>query len=273
MFKCVNMYFFYSYIIMKFAQLFIIVFFFQCANGFVLNTAKRNLQFAAATYCDIGQLVDWNCKHCLHEITVQTVIPDESTIIVAHDSVQNATVFGFRGSVNLDNWISNLEFDMIAPYDDPEIKVHKGLYNEYLLYKEEISAYLVPGDQIVITGHSSGAAMSMFFAYDIYRDYDVVVYTFGKPRIGNSKFAETASAISHLRVTHADDIVPHIPEELLGYKHTGIEVWNYDDTDTNYKVCDRQEDDECSNSCAPIHCTSISDHLFYLGAAIGSESC
>ena len=257
-------------------KLLFLVPFFQRIEGTAvgLDIVKRNLQVASATYCDIGQLVDWNCSHCLPEIDVIDVIPDESNIIVARDPVQNATIFAFRGSVNVENWISNLQFDVVAPYDDADVKVHKGLYHEYLLYKDEISKFLVTGDQIVVTGHSSGAAMSMFFAYDIYRDYDVVVYTFGKPRIGNAKFVESASAIRHFRVTHADDMVPHIPEEVLGYRHTGTEVWNYDDTDTNYKVCDSlEEDDVCSNSCAPIHCTSTSDHLFYLGMAIGSASC
>jgi len=259
-----------------FQRLLLLVPFFQLIGGTAveLDIVKRNLQFAAASYCDVNQLVDWNCKHCDPEIHVRAVIPDESTIIVARDPAQNATVFAFRGSVNVENWISNLEFDVIAPYDDPEIKVHRGLYHEYLRYKKEITPYLVPGDQIVIAGHSSGGAMSMFFAYDIYRDYDVAVYTFGKPRIGNAKFAESASEIRHFRITHAHDIVPHIPEELLGYRHTGTEVWNYDDTPSNYKVCDSgKEDDACSNSCSPIHCTSISDHLFYLGMAIGSASC
>lgn len=246
-------------------KLLFLVPFFQSVFGFDLGIASRNLHISAASYCDIDQLTNWNCKHCLPEILVQAIIPDESTIIIARDSVQNATVFAFRGSVNVENWISNLQFSVIAPYEDSDIKVHKGLYHEYLRYKDEISAYLVPGDKIVLTGHSSGAAVSMFFAYDIYKDYDVVVYTFGKPRIGNAKFAESANAITHFRVTHADDIVPHIPEEVIGYRHTGVEVWNYDDTSNNYKVCEDNEDKSCSNSCAPLHCTSIPDHLFYLG--------
>ena len=253
-------------------KLLFLVPFFQSVFGFDLGITTRNLHIAAASYCNIDQLTNWNCKHCLPEIQVQAIIPDESTIIIARDSVQNATVFAFRGSVNVENWISNLQFSVIAPYEDPDIKVHKGLYHEYLRYKDEISAYLVPGDKIIITGHSSGGAISMFFAYDIYKDYDVVVYTFGKPRIGNAKFAESANAITHFRVTHADDIVPHIPEEVFGYRHTGVEVWNYDDTTNNYKVCADNEDKSCSNSCAPLHCISIPDHLFYFGMGIGSLS-
>ena len=161
-------------------MLLLLVPFFQLVGGTAigLDIVKRNLQVAAATYCDIGQLVEWNCAHCAPGIDVKAVISDESTIIVARDPVQNATIFAFRGSVNVENWISNLQFDVVAPYDDADVKVHKGLYHEYLLYKDEISKFLVTGDQIVITGHSSGGAMSMFFAYDIYCDYDVAVYTF-----------------------------------------------------------------------------------------------
>lgn len=246
-------------------KLLFLVPFFRSVFAFDLGIATRNLHIAAASYCDIDQLTNWNCEYCDPEIQVQAIIPDESTIIIARDPVQNATVFAFRGSVNVENWISNLQIGVIAPYEDPDIKVHKGLYHEYLRYKDEISAYLVPGDKIIITGHSSGAAVSMFFAYDIYKDYDVVVYTFGKPRIGNAKFAESANPITHFRITHADDIVPHIPEEVLDYRHTGVEVWNYDDTTNNYKVCADNEDKSCSNSCAPLHCISIPDHLFYLG--------
>ena len=123
-----------------FQRLLLLVPFFKLIGGasIGIDIVKRNLQFAAASYCDIGQLVGWNCKHCEPGIDVKAVIPDESTIIIAKDPAQNATVFAFRGSVNVENWISNLEFDVIAPYDDPNVKVHKGLYKEYLRYKKEI---------------------------------------------------------------------------------------------------------------------------------------
>ena len=135
--------------------------------------------------------------------------------------------------------------------------------------------YLAPN--MAISGHSSGGALTMFFAYDIHKtrpDINVTAYTFGKPRIGNDRFAESAKGINHYRITHHHDIVPHLPEEVLGYRHTSSEFWFYDNAD-KYKVCDDSdgEDPKCSNSCAPLKCTSISDHLYYIGTYIGGPFC
>ena len=237
------------------------------------NITKRNLQLAAATYCSADKIKSWDCVHCIPGITVQNAIIGDTNIIIARDYVQNATVFAFRGSVDIQNWISNFEFEFTSPYPDQAIKVHKGLYQEYLKYKDTLFQYLPkPDTKIVITGHSSGAALSMFMAYDIYKLYDVSVYTFGKPRIGNSVFVESTNLIKHYRVTHHNDIVPHLPEELFGYQHTNTEIWYYDDGD-NYTICNTNEDPECSNSCAPVHCDSISDHLYYMDTNIGSDYC
>jgi len=75
------------------------------------------------------------------------------------------------------------------------------------------------------------------------------------------------------RVTHYHDMVPHVPEELLGYHHVSTEVW-YNEPSTTYKVCDGSgEDDSCSNSCAPVSCTSIDDHLDYLNTPLGGSAC
>ena len=233
---------------------------------FSVPTALRNLQIAASTYCD---------KTTIPGLTVIKEIRRSTNVIIADDAVQGARVISFRGSSDIDNWISNFEARYTEPYPDKSIKVHRGLYNEYLNYKAEIMEYLAPN--MVITSHSSGGALSMFFAYDIHKvkpSTNVTVYTFGKPRIGNDRFVEAAKGINHYRITHRDDIVPHVPEEFLGYRHTRSEVWFYDNTD-NYRVCDDDggEDPHCSNSCAPTKCTSIDDHKYYMGTNIGGDYC
>ncbi len=233
---------------------------------FNVPTALRNLQIAASTYCD---------KTDIPGLTVIKEIRRATTVIIADDDVQDARIVSFRGSSDIENWISNFDAIFTEPYDDKTIKVHKGLHKEYLEYKSEIMEYLAPN--MVISGHSSGGAVTMFFAYDIHqtrKDINVTAYTFGKPRIGNDRFAESAKGITHYRITHHHDIVPHVPEEVLGYRHTSSEIWFYDDTD-NYKVCDDSdgEDPNCSNSCAPLKCTSISDHLYYMTMNIGGPFC
>ena len=258
------------------------LFSFLCASLALTHThakyddtiAKRNLQLAAATYCSADKIQSWDCTHCVPGITVRDAIIGTTNIIVANDSVQNATVFAFRGSADIQNWISNLEFIFTSPYLDRKIKVHEGFYEEYMEYKDALFQYLPPlGEKIIIAGHSSGAALSMLMAYDIYKLYDVEVYTFGKPRLGNDAFVESAKPIRHYRITHHNDIVPHLPEEVFGYRHTNTEIWYTGDDGKNYRICENNEDKECSNSCAPIHCDSIDDHLYYMGTHIGTPYC
>ena len=161
----------------------------ETTNKFNESIALRNLQIAASTYCD---------KTDIHGLTVIKEIRRATTVIIADDTVQDARTVSFRGSSDIENWISNFEARFTEPYLDKSIKVHRGLYNEYLEYKAEIMEYLAPN--MVISGHSSGGALSMFFAYDIHHsqaNYNVTAYTFGKPRIGNDRFAESSKDITH----------------------------------------------------------------------------
>ena len=36
-------------------------------------------------------------------------------------------------------------------------------------------------------------------------------------------------------------------------------------------VPNSEEDDNCSNSCYPIHCTSIDDHMNYVNVKMGID--
>ena len=271
------------------------------ATAFNPEFARRNLEIAASTYCEAGE---WNY---LDGITVIARIPDKSTIIIAEDTVQNATVVAIRGSTNIYNWIHNFDFEMTAPYADKSVRVHKGLYDEYLSYRDEVLPYIENADNVIFTGHSSGS-IALFFAYDAkiptspfltdnakeeperkgvvggltttssdapmaQNVVSPTVYSFGSPRIGNDRFAETAKHITHYRITHANDIVPHLPEEVFGYRHTEREIWFPTSSPDEYVICEGNEDPKCSNSCAPLDCISVDAHLNYMGLAIGSDSC
>ena len=133
-------------------------------------------------------------------------------------------------------------------------------------------------NNILFTGHSLGGAVATLFAFDIcyynlpYQIYSLI--TFGSPRVGNDAFSNYMSncEIDSTRVTHYYDIVPHVPEEFLGYEHITQEVW-YDEMNADYIECndDYGEDSSCSNSCAPVKCTSLSDHLNYLNISMGND--
>lgn len=58
----------------------------------------------------------------------------------------------------------------------------------------------------------------------------VDVYSYGAPRFANcalSRFVSDPyrSPGNDVRVTHTDDPVPHLPPALLGFRHTGVEMW------------------------------------------------
>lgn len=72
------------------------------------------------------------------------------------------------------------------------------------------------------------------------------------------------------RVVHNRDLVPHLPPELLQYRHSPYEVL-FDEAMTNYKICNSSgEDSTCSNSYAPNYNTN--DHDFYF-IHISSPKC
>jgi hypothetical protein len=105
----------------------------------------------------------------------------------------------------------------------------------------------------------------------------VRVFTFGSPRIGNQVFAELFRSwvTESWRFTHARDIVPSVPVQLMGFHHVSREVWLLDVADPSgggevtqrVVVCDDSgEDPSCHNSqCYLGLCTSLADHMEYLG--------
>ena len=95
--------------------------------------------------------------------------------------------------------------------------------------------------------------------------------------MGNPAFVGYYDAfnVNSARVTHYQDIVPHLPMESLGYQHVTTEIY-YNKHSSKYTVCDDSadgEDDSCSNSCAPFNGDSIDDHMEYLSVEIGDKVC
>ena len=77
-----------------------------------------------------------------------------------------------------------------------------------------------------------------------------------------------------VRVTHNRDIVPSVPPQYVGFHHVAREVWQLDGEKLFGTkvylpwVCDGSgEDPVCHNSvCFMGLCTSVSDHMQYMGA-------
>jgi hypothetical protein len=249
----------------------------------------------------LGQLQLAQCSYCYASADDAAYVPATATVtaalesdggrvLVGYDSSTKTIFVSFRGSEDIRNWIENIKFFKTNPYEDlPDVEVEIGFNNWYTALRDAgLSDAIAAASSkygtmsLTITGHSAGGSCATLMAFDVTRNvypgYSLnFVTTFGSPRVGNSEFydafgAAVSSALS-TRVTHYRDMVPHLPQTLLGYHHVHNEVYFNEDS-SSYTICDGSgEDGDCSDSCSPIHCTSVDDHLLYMNVPLGSDNC
>jgi predicted lipase len=109
-------------------------------------------------------------------------------------------VVSFRGSVDIENWITNIDF-IQTPYKNiAGAKVHEGFYAAYTAVSSQVISAVKalktahPTATYLITGHSLGGALATFAGVDIKTTLGVTtrmtMYTFGSPRTGNQAFTD-----------------------------------------------------------------------------------
>lgn len=172
----------------------------------------------------------------------------------------------FQGTASTEDWLSNLDwlpakYQPLTEFEDstdwghpdcPRCKIHHG-FRTYLHRnaKPVISKYLEIRDQrfpdygMAISGHSLGGALATLTGIELrLMGHDVLVVTFGGPKIGNKAFAKyvdslfgTEAAVHHIastgsfdtlstaliRVVHRHDLVPRLPPTSkfrpMGYEY------------------------------------------------------
>jgi hypothetical protein len=244
-----------------------------------LNLVSTSIDLAQSAYCPVR--LDNNTNNILE----YDINKNSMRAIVGFNKEYDSTFVSYRGSENIENWINNIKIKFTYPYSSfPNAGVELGFYKSYqAIYQDVINAITSTAkkygsNSLLLTGHSLGG-ISTLLAVDIKKYYPEYVIkslvTFGSPRIGNPNFVKMLRElnITSSRVTHHYDMVPHVPEERLGYQHIPSELW-YNEKNSEFKECndmgpESKEDDKCSNSCAPIHCTSINDHMNYLNVSMG----
>ncbi len=246
---------------------------------------KYALNISQASYC-VSSPSSWNCATCDKSIEITDIIENGGVrALNALDHINAKIIVAFRGSSNIKNWINNIQFSHVKPYNDYEdVSVDKGFYKALGYVKEPIFDFIAnivpkyPNYNILITGHSLGGALSTLASFEMVYIHGInsgkiELLTFGSPRVGNNVFKKYMLPMGvSWRTTHYYDIVPHVPEEFLDYIHISQEIW-YNENSSVYKICDDEvdEDNSCSNSCAPTKCTSTSDHMTYLNISMGND--
>eukprot|EP00897_Mesotaenium_endlicherianum_P005430 jgi/Mesen1/4915/ME000246S04141 len=172
----------------------------------------------------------------------------DTQVAVWRDAAQKRLVVAFRGTEQTK--LKDLQTDLsLVPAElNPErtggmfsddMTVHGGFLKAYDAVRSRLvhtvhSIVMSEGQgsdkdrwRVYITGHSLGGALATLLAYDLRTSrltrgaaFDVSMYNFGSPRVGNKRFAEAYNSLikDSWRVVNRRDIIPTVPR-LIGYCH------------------------------------------------------
>lgn len=245
------------------------------------------VEHAGAAYCNtetpVGSPVTCggNCPDVeANAVTILGTFSGAGTGIAAHVALDNArgeVVLSVRGSSNILNWITNINFALKTTTLVSGGKFHTGFNNAW----DELSAGVTgaidgalaanPGYRVIATGHSLGGAVALVgAAYLRAGGRTVDAYTYGAPRIGNDAVSTFISAQgTNYRVTHLDDPVPKLPPIIADYRHVSPEYWlsTSEATQETYppeeiRVCEGTASIQCNAGTAGFN---VDAHGVYFG--------
>ncbi|KXZ42036.1 hypothetical protein GPECTOR_218g460 [Gonium pectorale] len=264
-------------------------------------------RLASIAYCSRPDLISaWNCTRCadVPGFTPYATVYDAIWDLAAYAGYYkpwNAIVLAFRGtdSSNWGQWAENMRYwrtDTMFPEPGfPHALIHSGFWTLWTgsrlqaSFKDAVAELLAahPGARLVATGHSMGGALAQLAGLEAklaHNDTHTSVWTFGAPRLGNLAYQQLFNQFVDVswRFTHNRDIVPSVPLQLMGFQHVAREVWEVDVEDPSKAggaerkllLCDASgEDPSCHNSACYLGlCTSVADHLVYLGLHMYQDS-
>lgn len=253
---------------------------FQC-----LSRCKEFPELSLATTWSTGFLMGDSCGYIAvshddknkHVRSDKAVAGKSGTIIVA-----------FRGTYSISNTIVDLStvpqnyVPYPAPDDDKDAlentsrkcnncTVHMGFLQSWRMARKTVIPELKalkkkhPSYQIQVVGHSLGGAVACLAALEMKLSLgwdNLVVTTFGEPRVGNYGLARFIDKAFHLdgtanlehrsyrRVTHNNDPVPLLPLDEWGYRQHGGEIFiskqELQPTEHDVRTCVGDADPKCS---------------------------
>jgi predicted lipase len=142
----------------------------------------------------------------------------------------------WRGSSSKKDFQNDASVDKV-PFIEEGEKVHIGFKSSWEAVKDQTYEALDKAlktlggedkiDNIIVCGHSLGAAVTTLFAYSIYTIYKsnkIISCTIGSPRVGNKVFKTNfdKSPIESLRIVNNLDVVTRTPN--IGYHHVNTEL-------------------------------------------------
>ena len=267
----------------------------------------KMLYLSAVAYDESNDLV--HQQQCLDnalasdKFQLQTVVTKTCDAIgndcsgyVAVSHTLKVVVVAFRGSTDFDQVVKQILETLVAPkmpFLDGEVQAYwKRAFDVLWPSMQTVVKTLVsqnPSYQIWVTGHSLGGAMASLAStwlayYNVAPRKNIILYTFGMPRVGNYDYALQHDQLvnNSWRVVNDNDLAPHFPTVfsvsiLNGPYHHGVEAFYSQEATSVYsphKECHGKpynEDASCSFfKFAGITSDSIEKHRTYFSIPVGS---
>ncbi len=189
-----------------------------------LSPARQEVMRNIKDYAPHGKVIDF--------------ISDEETDLQVAITISERTKrisIVFRGSESKADWYYDLQVFKRKLHDD--VYVHKGFWNQlhinnnYEKIKKKVNELLAIEEnkdfEVIVTGHSLGAALSTLFGYEYSLEIPqkVTVVSFASPRVGDGGWREAFDGrenLKHYRVSNNRDVVTAAP--MFWYKHVGINI-------------------------------------------------
>jgi len=172
---------------------------------------------------------------------------------VAVSHTLKVIVVAFRGSKNFEQVVKQILETLLSPktsFLDGEVQSYwkRGFDVLWPSMKAAVNALVSqnPSYQIWVTGHSLGGAMASLAStwlayYNIAPRKNIILYTFGMPRVGNYDYALQHDQLvnNSWRVVNDNDLVPHFPSVASvsifnGPYHHGVEAFHSQEATSVY---------------------------------------
>lgn len=228
---------------------------------------------------------------------------------------RGAILVAFRGTYSITNTIVDLSTipQQYIPYPSPDegdegpperpehqcanCTVHMGFLQSWRSARKVVLPELealraqYPTLPIHLVGHSLGGAVACLAALELRlaRGWDdVLVTTFGEPRVGNHQLARFIDKVFELdgeadpeswlyrRITHNDDPVPLLPWDEWGYRSHAGEIYiskpSLAPTEQDIKSCAGDRDPSCSTGAGGRSLEIVRERLLRTGRAAATVS-
>ncbi len=207
------------------------------------KTFKERLSIVCPPRCDI------QLRECLFESEIKFYdsfektkgVEDTQAYMLIHD---RTCYLIFRGTEDMIDAMADLDARYIVFENQQNVKVHRGFYEQFKAVQKEINDELFSReseyDNIVITGHSLGAALATIAALHfsiVFPNKNVSCHTFGSPRVGNSEFVKQFQkyVTDHWRVFNVADPVPMVPMSFR-FTHVGSNSLAINSKDSSHDI-------------------------------------